>query len=72
MVSRISLMPNRPITATRKLMPRSSCSDPKVMRNWPDTVSMPTPASSSPNDIEITVLCLASRPRPTNEQNVRR
>ncbi len=42
------------------------------MRNWPDTVSMPTPASSRPSDIEMTVLCLASRPRPTKEQNVRR
>ena len=71
-VSRISLIPNRPITATRKLMPRSSSLEPKVMRNWPDTVSMPTPASSRPSDIEITVLCLASRPRPTKEQKVSR
>src|SRR5882724_10925582 len=69
-VSRISLMPNRPITATRKLMPRNSSEEPKVMRNWPDTVSMPMPASSKPSDIEMTVLCLASRPRPTNEQKV--
>ena len=72
MVSRISLMPNSPITATRKLMPRNSSPEPKVMRNCPDTVSMPTPASSSPSDIEMMVLCLASRPRPTNEQNVSR
>src|SRR5207248_4934721 len=71
-VSRISLMPNRPITATRKLMPRNSSEEPKVMRNWPDTVSIPMPASSRPSDIEITVLCLASRPSPTKEQNVRR
>src|SRR6266849_9905642 len=71
-VSRISLMPNSPITATRKLMPRNNSPEPNVMRNWPDTVSMPTPASSRPSDIEITVLCLASRPRPTKEQNVRR
>ena len=42
------------------------------MRSWPDTVSMPTPASSSPSDIEMTVLCLASRPRPTKEQKVSR
>src|SRR4029078_6555088 len=72
MVSRISLMPNRPITATRKLTPRSSSDEPKVMRNWPDTVSMPTPASSKPSDIEMTVLCLASRPSPTKEQKVSR
>ena len=71
-VNRISLMPNRPITATRKLMPRNSSAEPKVMRNWPDTVSMPTPASKRPSDIEITVLCLASRPKPTKEQNVNR
>jgi len=71
-VSRISLIPNSPITATRKLMPRSSSLEPKVMRNWPDTVSMPMPASSRPSDIEIRVLCLASRPRPTKEQNVSR
>src|ERR1700688_994557 len=67
-VSRISLMPNRPMTATRKLMPRNRSVDPNVMRSCPDTVSMPTPASSRPSDIEITVLCLASRPRPTKEQ----
>src|SRR4029450_2422974 len=72
MVSRISLMPNRPMTATRKLTPRSSSDEPKVMRNWPDTVSMPMPASSKPSDIEMTVLCLASRPSPTKEQNVSR
>ena len=71
-VSNISLIPNRPITATRKLMPRSSSLEPKVMRNWPDTVSMPTPASSRPSAIEITVLCLDSRPRPTKEQKVSR
>src|SRR3954454_10209959 len=71
-VSRISLMPNRPMTATRKLMPRSSSDEPKVMRNWPETVSMPMPASNRPSDIEITVLCLASRPSPTKEQKVSR
>src|SRR2546430_14392231 len=72
MVSRISLMPNRPITATRKLTPRNSSAEPKVMRNWPDTVSMPMPARRRPSDIEITVLCLASRPSPTKEQKVSR
>src|SRR5215204_3519367 len=72
MVSRISLMPNRPMTATRKLTPLNSSAVPNVMRSWPDTVSMPMPASSKPSDIEITVLCLASRPRPTKEQKVSR
>ncbi len=51
-------------------MPRKSSLQPKVMRNCPDTVSMPTPASSSPSDIEIRVLCFSSRPRPTKEQKV--
>ncbi len=72
MVSRISLMPNNPITATRKLTPRRSSVDPKVMRSWPDTVSIPMPASSRPSDIEITILWRASRPSPTKEQKVRR
>ena len=71
-VSRISEIPNSPITATRKLMPRSNSLEPKVMRNCPDTVSMPTPANKRPSDIEIRVLCFSSRPRPTKEQNVRR
>src|SRR3954469_6644904 len=72
MVSRISLIPNRPMTATRKMTPRSSSEEPHVMRNSPDTVSMPMPARRSPSDIEMTVLCLASRPRPTKEQKVSR
>jgi hypothetical protein len=72
MVSSISLMPNSPITATRKLMPRKSSFHPKVMRNVPDTVSIPIPASNRPRVMEMTVLCLSSRPRPTNEQNVNR
>ena len=65
-------MPNSPITATRKLMPRSNSLVPKVMRNWPDTVSMPTPARSRPRLMEMMVLCFSSRPRPTNEQKVRK
>src|SRR5438270_2004869 len=72
MVSRISLIPNSPITATRKLMPRNNSLDPNVIRNCPDMVSMPTPASSNPSVMEISVLCFSSRPSPTNEQNVSR
>ena len=72
MVIRISLMPNSPITATRKLMPRNSSVQPNTMRSCPETVSMPTPASSKPSAIEMTILCRASRPRPTNEQKVNR
>ena len=33
MVNNISLIPNRPITATRKLTPRNRSVEPKVMRN---------------------------------------
>src|SRR5882757_5621419 len=71
---RISLMPNWPMTATRKFMPRRRSVEPKVMRSWPDTVSMPTAGDNTPSDIEMTVLCLASRPRPrpTKEQKVSR
>src|SRR4029078_5940084 len=56
MVSRISLMPNRPMPANRKLTPRQNSDEPKVIRNWRDTVSMPMPASNRPSDIEMTVL----------------
>ena len=65
-------MPNNPITATRKLMPRSSSFQPKVMRKVPETVSMPMPASRRPSVMEMIVLYLSSRPRPTKEQNVKR
>jgi len=71
-VSRISLMPKSPITATRKFTPRSSSGEPNVMRSVPDTVSMPMPATRRPSDMEMIVLCFSSLPRPTNEQNVRR
>ena len=70
MVSRISLMPNSPMTATRKLTPRNNGSKPKVMRSWPETVSMPMAASSRPSVIEMMVLCFSSRPSPTKEQKV--
>jgi hypothetical protein len=38
--------------------------DPKVNLNWPEAVSMPTPADSNPSDIERTglVLGLAAEP----------
>ncbi len=72
MVSSISLIPNSPMTATRKFTPRSSGGIPKVMRSWPETVSMPIAASSRPSVSEMMVLCFASRPSPTNEQKVSR
>ena len=60
------------LTPSHTTIVRSNGSKPKVMRSWPETVSMPTAASSNPTTIEIRVLCLASRPRPTNEQKVSR
>ena len=55
-VSKISLMPKRPITATRKLMPRRRSVKPNVMRSWPETVSIPTRLRMRPSAIEITIL----------------
>ena len=48
MVSRISPMPNRPMTAIRKSKPLSRCVNPKVRRNWPVMESRPTAASAKP------------------------
>ena len=48
-------MPNRPITATSKLMPDSSQLWSKVRRRSPDTVSMPTAAMAKPIIIATTV-----------------
>ncbi len=71
-VIRISLMPNSPITATRKSKPRSSSVEPKVIRSVPETVSMPTAASRKPAHIAIRILGLASLPMPTKLQKVSR
>jgi len=38
-VSRISLMPKSPITATRKFTPRSSSDEPNVMRSVPGSAA---------------------------------
>ncbi|MNT70741.1 hypothetical protein D3C72_2091570 [compost metagenome] len=70
MVIRISLMPNSPITATRKSKPRSSSCEPKVMRKVPETVSMPTAASVKPRHMAIRILGLDSLPMPIKLQKV--
>ena len=63
-------MPNRPITATRKSKPLSNSLKPKVMRNWPVTVSSPTAARAKPIIIEAIVLNGDSLPMPTKLQKV--
>ena len=72
MVSRISPMPNRPITAIRKSKPLSSSVKPKVRRSWPVTLSRPTAASAKPIIIAATVLNGGSLPMPMNEQKARK
>ena len=70
--SRISPMPNRPMTAIRKSKPRISSWMPKVRRNWPVTVSMPTAASAKPMAIEARILKGEPLPMPTKLQKVSR
>src|SRR5687768_12528545 len=71
-VSRISPMPNRPITAMRKSNPVSRCVVPKVSRSVPVTGSVPTAASANPSIIEASVLKGGSFDIPTKAQNVSR
>ena len=70
--SKISPMPKRPITATRKSKPRMSSWNPKVSRNWPVTVSMPTAASAKPNIIAVRVFHGEPLPMPIKLQKVRK
>src|SRR5258706_10926796 len=72
MVSRISPMPNRPITAIRKSNPFSRSVKPNVMRSAPVTVSVPTAASAKPSIIEAMVLKGEPLLMPTKAQNVSR
>ena len=70
--SRISPMPNSPITAIRKSKPRMRSVKPKIKRNWPVTVSMPTAASAKPSIIAASVLNADPLPMPMKLQNVSR
>jgi hypothetical protein len=70
--SRISPMPNRPITPIRKSKPRIRSGMPKVRRSWPVTVSMPTAASAKPIVIEARILKGEPLPMPTKLQKVSR
>src|SRR6185436_845473 len=71
-VSRISPMPNSPITATRKSKPASNGVVPNVMRSVPVTGSVPTAASAKPIIIAAIVLNGGSFDMPTKAQNVSR
>jgi hypothetical protein len=68
---RISLMPNRPMTATRKSKPRIISVLPKVIRSWPVTVSMPTAASRKPSVIAAMVFSGGPRLMPTKQAKER-
>jgi hypothetical protein len=72
MVSRISPIPKRPMTAIRKSKPESSSVMPKVSRNCPVTASRPTAASEKPIIIDTIVLNGGSLLRPTKLQKARK
>src|SRR5260370_662194 len=67
-----SPMPNRPITATTKLMPFTSSSMPMVSRTLPETVSIPTAASANPIASDTSVLTGGEPPMPTKLANARK
>ena len=69
-VSKISPIPNKPITAIRKSNPLISGSRPKVNRSWPVTLSIPMAASANPKNIAASVLKAGSLLMPTKLQNV--
>src|SRR3972149_5393631 len=71
-VSRISPIPNSPITAMRKSNPASMGVEPKVSRSVPVTGSVPTAASAKPSIIDARVLNACSLLMPTKAQNVSR
>src|SRR5690606_22099698 len=72
MLTRMSPMPNRPITTTRKSTPRNSSDQPNVMRRLPLMVSMPMAASPNPTIMEIMVLKGVFLSVPTKLQKVSR
>src|SRR6202163_1646022 len=67
-----SPMPNRPMTATTKLMPLTSSSMPMVSRTLPETVSIPTAASAKPIASDTSVLIGGEPPMPTKLANARK
>ena len=70
MVSKISPMPNSPITAIKKSKPFIMGSNPKVRRNCPVTLSMPMAASVKPKNMAAMVFQGEPLLMPTKLQNV--
>ncbi len=70
--SRISPIPNSPMTAIRKSKPRISSVKPKIRRSCPVTVSMPTAASAKPSIIAASVFHGDPLPMPIKLQKVSR
>ena len=70
MDNKISPMPNRPMTAIKKSKPRMRSVKPKVRRNCPVTVSMPTAANAKPMHMEAKILKGEPLPMPTKLQKV--
>src|SRR5262249_15114488 len=70
--SRISPMPNRPMTAIRKSTPRMSSGNPNVRRSRPVMLSMPIAASAKPSSIEASVFQGEPLPIPMKLQKVSR
>src|SRR6266481_3689869 len=71
MVSRISPMPKRPITATMKSNPFMRSVKPKVIRSVPVTMSSPTAARMKPIRIDTSDLSALPPPSPTKDEKVR-
>src|SRR3990172_6081606 len=71
MVSRISPIPNSPMTATMKSKPFMSSVTPNVRRSAPVTMSRPTEARMKPRRMETRDLMGLPPPRPMNAEKVR-
>src|SRR3989338_2113410 len=71
MVSRISPIPNSPMTATMKSKPFMSSVTPNVRRSAPVTRSRPTEARMKPRRMETRDLMGLPPPRPMNAEKVR-
>src|SRR5437899_7695277 len=71
MVSRISPMPKRPITATMKSNPFMRSVKPKVSRRAPVTMSSPTAAMMKPMRMDTSDFMGFPPPSPTKDEKVR-
>ncbi len=65
-------MPNRPMTATTKLMPFTISSMPMVRRTLPETVSMPMAAMAKPIASDTSVFIGGEPPTPTKLEKARK